>query len=180
LNKLNLFFIVFFILGVGSKLFAQNDREKIGEDELKRGNVTSYFNFSDKNKVNIEVNLWGYIKNPGVYLVPNGTKVLDLIAYGGGLQTTNEIDKIRLFRQKNDTLGVSKDNVTDLDYRYLVGGSKGSGISSNPVLNPGDILVILEGEPKRFFSTRENVAFYISIASALASFAVLLITVFRK
>ena len=88
----------------------QDKSERIGLDELiKTG--TNYYNYSDKDKVNIEVIMWGYIKNPGKYLIPKGSTLIDLITLGGGPVPETKLDDIRLVRLKNDSINVKENKV---------------------------------------------------------------------
>ncbi len=57
--------------------FSQDSSDiRIGTDEITKTGP-NYYNYADKDKVNIEVSLWGYVKNPGRYLIPQGTKAID-------------------------------------------------------------------------------------------------------
>lgn len=158
-------------------VIGQDDRERIGEDEITLTGP-NYYNYSDKNKVNIEVSLWGFVKNPGKYLIPRGTTVLDLITLGGGPSTEAMLDDIRLVRLKNDSLNISRDQIITLNYNdFLWEENIRSGIKNNPVLLPGDML-LLPGEPRYFF--RDNLGIILSISSFLITAAVLVINIIDR
>jgi len=149
------------------------DRQKVGNDEAfsQQG---GFYNFGDKNKVNIDVNVWGFVKFPGKYLIPKGSTVQDLISYSGGPLIDSKLEDFRLFRPKNDSLKITKDEVFYLNYDDLLWNEKvKSGNKTNPVLQPGDVLII-KGEPRYF--TRDNVAFILSISSVLISLGILVVT----
>ena len=38
----------------------------------------NYYNYGDKDKININVFVWGSIRVPGKYLIPQGTTLVEL------------------------------------------------------------------------------------------------------
>lgn len=175
--KLKFITISILILLFGAKLFAQNGKDKIGPEEIKI-NGANYYNYADKEKVNIEVNLWGYVKNPGKYLIPKGTTFIDLITLGGGPVQESKLEDVRLIRPKNDSLRITEDQVMTLNYDdYLWGERISSKGKSNPVLLSGDI-VLVPGSPRYFF--RDNLSFILSISSVLISMGILVLTISRN
>jgi hypothetical protein len=158
-------------------LFAQDGREKIGSEELRISGA-NYYNYADKEKVNIEVNLWGYVKNPGKYLIPKGTTFLDLLTLGGGPIPDSKLENIRIIRPKNDTLRITSDQIINLNYSdYLWSEQISSQSKPNPILTSGDI-VLVPGGPRYFF--RDNLSFILSIASVLISLGILVLTISRN
>lgn len=155
----------------------QDTREKIGsEDIIKNG--TNYYNYADKDKVNIEVSVWGYVKNPGKYLIPSGTTIIDLITLCGGPLTDSKMEDVRLIRLKNDSLKIKNDKVILLNFKDFLGEEKIKDVSrENPILIPGDIILI-PGVTKSTF--KENFALILGSVSTLTSIAVLIVTIFRK
>ena len=155
--------------------FGQSDKERVGDFINTMGG--SYFNYSDKNKVNIEVNIWGYVRNPGKYLIPKGCTVQDLISFAGGPVIESNLDDIRLFRPKNDSLGISEDKIINLNYNDLLWSENvNTKKLTNPVLESGDIL-IFPGSPKYFF--RDNIALVTSLTSVVIS-VLLLVLALKK
>lgn len=167
--------LIFILLPVA--VFSQDDREKIGADDIQKAGP-NYYNYADKDKVNIEVSLWGYVRNPGKYLIPQGTTILDLITLGGGPATDALLEDIRLIRLKNDTLNIVSDQIINLDYNDFLWEEKiKTGVKKNPVLMPGD-MVLIPGEPRYFF--RENLGIILSISSFLLTAAVLVVNIVNK
>lgn len=158
-------------------LFSQIDREKVGNDNITT-QQGGFYNYGDKDKVNIEVNVWGYVKYPGKYLIPKGSTIMDLISYSGGPLTDTKLEDIRLFRPKNDSMKVAKDEVFLLNYDDLLWEEKVRLKEKvNSVLYPGDIL-ILRGEPRYF--ARDNVNFILAISSVLISLGILVVSITRR
>lgn len=154
------------------------------QDKERVGNLQTYsqqgglFNYGDKEKVNIEVSIWGFVKYPGKYIVPQGSSLVDLISYAGGPLIDAKLEEIRFFRPKNDTLHVTADEMIKIDYNDIFWSDKvSSSKNRNMVLRPGDILVF-PGEPKLFF--KDNFAIVLSVASVLISLAILVVSITNK
>ncbi len=170
-------FSILIILSLPTILFSQNDREKVGNNEIN-SQQGGYYNYGDKNKVNIEVNIWGYVKFPGKYLIPKGSTVMDLISYSGGPITESKLEDIRLFRPKNDSLK-TKDKLINIDYNDLLWDAPPEDLRNfknkiNLPLMPGDIL-IFTGEPRYF--ARDNINFILSISAVLISIGILIVSI---
>lgn len=175
--KLKFLIFSFLLFSLTIKLFAQDGKDKIGPEELKISGA-NYYNYSDKERVNIEVNLWGYVKNPGKYLIPKGTTFIDLVTLGGGPIQDSNLEDIRIIRPKNDTLKITQEQIINLNYNdYLWGERINSQGKSNPVLISGDI-VLVPGSPRYFF--RDNLTFILSISSVLISLGILVLTISRN
>ncbi|MGV8017602.1 MAG: SLBB domain-containing protein [Ignavibacteria bacterium] len=170
------FFIIFLIL-CSLPAFAQDEKERLGiQDEIKLG--SNYYNYGDKDKVNIEVLVWGTIPTPGKYLIPQGTRLLDLITLCGGPSKDTKLEDIRIVRTKNDSLGIKEDKVIKLNYNdYLWDDKISLSAKQNPVLMAGDMIVFPLDQK---FSYRENLYLILSITSTLVSLTTFLITVLRK
>jgi hypothetical protein len=156
---------------------AQNDKEKIGIEQILN-QTGALYNYGVKDQVNIEVNVWGYVKLPGKYIIPKGTTMLDLISYAGGPTVDSKLKEIRLFRPKNDSLNIGNDQIFKFNYNDLLWEEKPNpNDKTNISLKAGDIL-ILPGEPKLFF--RDNFTLVLAACSTLISLAILIVSIVRK
>jgi hypothetical protein len=165
-----LFFLIFVFLGTN----VAQDKEKVGLSQIY-SQQGGFYNFGEKDKVNIEVGIWGYVKYPGKFIVPLGSTLVDLISYAGGPVVDAKLENIRLFRSKNDTLNITKDEVIKFDYNDIFWSEKVSQSSNrNIVLKPGDI-IIFPGEPRMFF--KDNFTIVMSAASVLISLAILVVSI---
>ncbi|MBK9332856.1 MAG: SLBB domain-containing protein [Ignavibacteria bacterium] len=168
--------LILIIISTGNT-YSQTDRMKVGNDAFST-QQGGYYNYGDKDKVNIEVNVWGYVRYPGKYLIPQGSTMTDLISYSGGPVTESRLEDIRLYRPKNDSLRVNQDVLIKLDYNDLLWEERVNIRSKiNTILLPGDILIIT-GEP-RYFS-RDNVNLILAISSVLISLGILVISITNK
>ena len=127
------------------------------------------FDYSDPAGFNIKVQLWGYVKYPGYYVVPANSNLNDILSYAGGPLEDAMMNDVRIYRQtETENEKLSRYNLNDL----LWGDSLSTEIIL-PKLNAGDV-VLVPGEPRYF--VREDVQFFVSITLALTTIAVLILS----
>ena len=161
------FCLILFIVSCCKYVNAQDDKERIGLEEIMKTGI-NYYNYADKDKVNIEVIVWGGIKNPGKYLIPAGTTVIDLITLAGGPVSEETIEFVKLIRMKNDSLKSQTDRIINLDYRGFFDKEKKSSYKYvNPVVQAGDMVTIPMEEEKTFWDYFKDVYGYIVPLAAL-------------
>lgn len=160
-----LFFFFFYVT-----LFSQDIR--IGAPVDNRYNPQGgFYDYSDPRYVNIMVNIWGYVRFPGKYYVPEQSRVLDLLSYSGGPTPDAFLDDVRLYRGSADDKGLIK----VLNYKDLMESPSPEIDKLNiPTLLPGDILLV-PGEPKLYI--RDYVTIISSITSTLISLAILILNI---
>lgn len=56
--------------------------------ERSRYSPAAFYNFAQPGDVSILVNVWGTVRNPGLYQVPQGTRLRRLISLSGGPNLT--------------------------------------------------------------------------------------------
>jgi hypothetical protein len=132
------------------------------------------FDLSDPSGVNIEVNLWGFVRLPGRYRVPYYTTFMDLMSYSGGPTENTRLEDMRIVR--TDSTG--KTRIIRLNYGDLLWEDeiKVTG-RENPVLKSGDVVIVPE---EKRFTFRDNLQFYMPIITGLLSIATFIITVSKK
>jgi protein involved in polysaccharide export with SLBB domain len=138
----------------------------------QKNNSAALFDLSDPTGINMEVNLWGYVRYPGRYRVPINTTFMDLISYSGGPTDESNLEDIRIIRGSNEQ--ASKPKVIKLNYDDILWGDQVSTQPKmNPILLPGDVVVILK---EKRYTFRDNLLFYIPIFTSLISIATFIIT----
>ena len=131
------------------------------------------YDLSDPSGINIEVNLWGFVRYPGRYIVPYNTTFVDLMSFSGGPIETSNLEEIRILRPAKDSTN-SKNTIIKLNYEDLLWGDKiKQSKINNPVLQAGDIILIME---ENRYSLRENFILIFPIVSGLISLATFIIT----
>jgi len=173
LNKYFFTFLLVTVLIFNGVLNSQ-DKERVGNFQTY-SQSGGLFNYGEKDKVNIEVSIWGYVKFPGKYIIPQGSTLVDLVSYAGGPSVDAKLDNIRLFRPKNDSLNISEDEMIKIDYNDIFWLDKVTFKKNrNIIMKPGDIL-IFPGEPRLFF--KDNISIILSVASVLISLAILVVSI---
>ncbi|MCX7875455.1 MAG: SLBB domain-containing protein [Melioribacteraceae bacterium] len=158
-----------------NNLFAQIKDYELGANLLNRTYQQSgYFDLSDPEAVNIKVAIWGWVRYPGRYVIPNYTTISDLISYSGGPLEGADLEDIRVLRTKDDdTQELIKLTYNDIIYANKI-DFKNQKILK---LQAGDI-VVLPGEPRLY--ARDKVAIWTSILSLIISLTILVLNITKK
>jgi hypothetical protein len=128
------------------------------------------FDYSDPAGFNIKVQLWGYVKYPGYYVVPANSNLNDILSYAGGPLEDAMMNDVRVYRHtENENEKLTRYNFDDL----LWGDSLSTEIVF-PKLNAGDV-VLVPGEPRYF--VREDVQFFVSLTLAVTTIVVLILSI---
>ena len=134
------------------------------EDSIKFGLLETskmgknYYNYSDPDKGNIEVIVWGGIKSPGIYLVPEGTSLVQLIALTGGAEDERIFETFKFIRTKDKNPNLKSDSVLVLNFSEFFDKEKRGSISKyNPLLLAGDILIFPIKPEKDFWGIAQRV-----------------------
>ncbi|MDD5362966.1 MAG: SLBB domain-containing protein [Ignavibacteria bacterium] len=147
-----LFLLISIIFFAASTVLPQSDSTVYGE-ALKRTTMNlNYFNYSNPASENIEVYVWGGIKNPGIYLVPVGTDLVKLISLTGGALDDRIYESFKLIRPKSRTGNMKTDSAYVFNYQDFFDPDKtGSYSKNNPELKAGDILVFPLSPGQKFW-----------------------------
>lgn len=158
-----------------NQAFSQDDDDLILGKSTKLGSAALY-DLSDPTGVNIEVNLWGFVRYPGKYRIPLKTTFLDVMSYAGGPLQDSNLEEIRILRNSDNING--KAEVIKLNYDDLLWGENiSSKPKNNPVLQPGDVILVLE---HKRFTFRDNVSFILPIVTSIVTIATLIITLTKN
>lgn len=144
----SLFLCLLFLCTTAGMAHAQ----RLSELDRSRYSPAAYYNFSEPGDVTILVNVWGSVRNPGLYEIPQGTRMNTLLSIAGGPDLVTSLTArnkrfitLRLLRnQGGEHRPVIENTVED---EVVV-------TSQDPVLEAGDVL-ILETRLKEKFSLRD-------------------------
>ncbi len=151
--------------------YSQDDDNLILGKSNKQTTAAVY-DLSDPTGINVEVNLWGFVRYPGRYRLPVNSTFLDLMSYAGGPLENTNLEDIRIVRQGIDT--GKKPQIIKLNYDDLLWEEQvKSGNRINPVLQPGDIILVLE---QKRYNFRENLSFFLPIVYGIISVVTLIVT----
>ena len=90
----------------------------------------------NQDQLLIRVNIWGFVKMPGQYLVPTNTDLVSLISYAGGPLEDAQLKKIRLIRT---AMGDSSEKLISLNVKKFI---ESGNESQNPQLLPNDTIIV--------------------------------------
>jgi len=171
--KVYFFFIYLILLSLQG--FSQSNDTKIGVDygSLKMNPQGAVYDYSDPQSVNIKVAVWGNVKFPGRYIVPDYTNVKDLLSYAGGPTENALLEDLRIYRTKED----STQEFISLNYNDLLWSKNPKKVSDAVQIKAGDVL-LAPGEPRWF--TRDYLSISLSIISTLISLSILILNIVRK
>lgn len=152
-----------------SCLYSQDSTLLLGKTD--KSNQGAIYDISDPSGVNIEVNLWGFVRLPGRYRIPINTTFMDLMSYSGGPLENTKLEDLRIVRTEAD----GKIRVIRLNYGDLLWEDEIKTLTrDNPVLKSGDIILVPE---TRRYTFRDNIQFYFPLVAGLISIATFIITV---
>lgn len=168
MKKSLLFLILISLLFSVSSLAQSRDYEIGASNPNAQRYNGGFYDFSDPTSINIKVAVWGFVRYPGRYVIPQYSDVLDLISYAGGPTDYAHLDDLRIYRILPDsTQTMIKFNVYDIWW----GDSLSTKIVHYPKLHAGDILSV-PGSQKYY--TRDWIMMGVSIISVMISLAILL------
>ncbi len=160
----------FFIVAISQFTFAQDDIQIGSSYNDLRNRQGGLYDYSDPTSINIKVQLWGYVRYPGFYIVPNRTTINELISLAGGPNEDATLSDIRVLKMKDDSTTIMQ----KYDYNDVMWEKSLTKQFKFVKLQAGDI-VIVPGEPRYFL--RQDVSFYLSVLTALASVVALIISI---
>lgn len=171
--KLKIILFILLALTISNK--AQDD-DGLLLGKTKKEITAAFYDVSDPEGINIEVNLWGFVKYPGRYIVPVKTTLMDLLSYAGGPLEDSDLNEIRIIRNPTNTN--EKPTLIKLDYNDLLWKDKVLKVNkNNPEIYSGDLVVVME-EKKYFF--REDVSFILAVTTSLFTIATFVLTLIYK
>ncbi|MBS1495131.1 MAG: hypothetical protein JST55_16615 [Bacteroidetes bacterium] len=159
------FVIVFFTFSNAS--FSQDTTLVIGNKVLKQ--KINYYDFSDPTKINFEVTVWGSFKSPGKYIVPEGSTLIDLITFAGLPLYSELLEDVTLLKAKNISSKYESAKVLKYNFKKFFDKNTSNFNIDNPLLGPGDIIVIpLEVEKSFWDYFKDGLIIIGPIASILS------------
>lgn len=110
------------------------------EDSYRKTGAQYYLGSTDE--LLMKVNIWGFVRNPGQYLVPTDTDLISLISFAGGPIEDAKMKNIKLIRAMGHNSTNGKDagpRVIKVDVeKYIESGDE----SLIPELRPDDTIVV--------------------------------------
>ena len=170
MKKIILAAIVFLL--ISDLGFAQVRDYELGSlSNSRRGSYGGYYDYSDPESINIKVSVWGFVKYPGRYFIPDHTTILDLMSFVGGPLDDSNLDEIRIYRLDEN----GNEIMLPVDYNDVMWEENlASKYRLVPDLKASDILVV-PGEPRLYFMDWFSIG--LSVFSALISLTILILNI---
>jgi len=102
--------------------------------QSQRSSAAQYY-LGEDDELLVPVNIWGFVRLPGQYFVPNNTDLISLLSFAGGPTEDAKISNIRLIR--NDPKQGSTVWKVDVK-KYIETGDE----RIIPLLRPGDTIIV--------------------------------------
>jgi hypothetical protein len=120
------YFFIFTLFVLISTTFAQDSQVQI-----QYADRPAQYILGGSDMLLINVNLWGHVQRPGIYSVPSGYTLIDLISSAGGPLGTARLSDVRIIRSNQQVINV------DVERFIKTGDSE-----LLPLLQPGDTIII--------------------------------------
>lgn len=108
-----------------------------GSSFQSTNNASAYYysgSLQGSEKLKIPAYVWGQVRSPGLYIVPDDTNLLTLISLAGGPTENAKLSQVRIVRPTSEG-----DKVIWVDLKkYMDSGNE----EQIPVMQPGDTVII--------------------------------------
>jgi hypothetical protein len=112
---------------------------------IARPQAARYF-LGNESEILMQINVWGFVRQPGQYMVPYDTDLIALLSYAGGPQEQAKVKNIKIIRKNAED---EKKRVITINVKQFMETGDPELV---PVLKPGDT-VIVAGTTFHFIST---------------------------
>ena len=103
---------------------------------LPSASAASYYYIAKPGELTMQVNVWGFVRNPGRYEVPSSTDLVQLLSFAGGPIEYAKMDEVKITRIiRNDSTSSKREIILDLERLDKVK-------ESDLALYPGDTIFI--------------------------------------
>ncbi len=125
--------LIIIIIGMSLSLWTQTEGGSISS--YNPGAVYQYSgSLTGTEQLKIRTYIWGQVRNPGLYIVPDDTDLLTLISSAGGPTENAKLSKIRIIRST-----MEGEKVINVDLKEYLETGQAELI---PILKPGDTVIV--------------------------------------
>jgi len=156
------FWVIAILLLFAISLFAQDVPSGM---QMGFGNGSAYLysgTLTETEQLKIKTYIWGQVRKPGLYIVPDNTDLLTLISLAGGPTEDAKLSKIKIIRP---TTTGKKIIIVDLK-KYMENGDK----ELIPELKPGDTIII---SGTVYYAFRKGAQFLSNLAIVISVYTAL-------
>ncbi|MBU1096044.1 MAG: SLBB domain-containing protein [Bacteroidetes bacterium] len=165
------YILLVFLFLIIDTVSAQIKDYELGASLTGQQSSGGFFDLSDPLTVNIKVAIWGFVRLPGRYVVPENTTITDLISYAGGPAIDAQLDNLRLYRVDSE----NNQQMIKFSFQELMWGDELKGVRNEiPALIASDVILV-PGSPKLYFKDWFGIT--LSIISMLLSLTILILNI---
>jgi hypothetical protein len=152
---------------------------KVGDIGTSRSSIGAYYNFGSETGLNITVSLWGYVRNPGRYVIPSGSNLIEFLSFGGGPTEGANLSEVKIIRK---VVGPDS-SFTERTYVYNVQQimerttADRTTRGSLPPILPGDTVIVEGSPPVQWMNVVSIIA---QVIWAVTSIVSVIVTLTRK
>jgi protein involved in polysaccharide export with SLBB domain len=150
--------------------YSQQEDYQVGlSQKYSTQNQGAYYDYSDPDGLNIKVSVWGYVKYPGRYIIPQRSDIRDIISYSGGVTDDAYLDDLRVYKVLPD----STQQMMQFNYEDLWWNENLKEDLSLYRMEAGDVLIV-PGRPRLYWE--DYLTLSLSIVGVLLSLTTLIVT----
>ncbi|HZW39631.1 MAG: SLBB domain-containing protein [Syntrophothermus sp.] len=162
-------FAVILLFTLHQNLFSQTENLQVGSNNPYRGQG-GFYDYSEPEAINIKVAIWGFVKFPGKYIIPENSSINDLISFAGGPTEDAKLKEMSVYRIGKDSVA----SLENLNYDELLWNKENVKAPINSKIQPGDILLV-PGDQRLYF--RDYLSLTLSVVSTLISLSILILNI---
>ena len=151
---------VFVALVAVSEALAQESQDSLVDPDTGIRQPQYYLSPGLEDELNIRVQIWGEVRIPGLYVVADGTDLIEAISLAGGPTQDASLSRVKVIRFAGDRRGVIDINVND----YIRSASEDATLR----LQPNDTINV----PSRFWPKVGRWAGLLTTLALIANVAV--------
>ena len=157
------------LVSAGISLAQQEDYQLGLNQSYLRQNQGAYYDYSDPDGLNIKVSVWGYVKFPGRYVIPQRSDIKDFISYAGGVSDDSFLNDLRIYKILPD----SSQQMMQFNYEDLWWNKDLKQGLTLYKMEASDVLVV-PGRPRLYWE--DYLTLSLSIVGVLLSLTTLIVT----
>jgi len=128
-------FLPWLLLAVLSFTSQGQGQPQKGQETTFRNRAAQYY-LGSEDELLIKVNVWGFVANPGQYLIPRDTDLISLISFAGGPREEAKMKGVKIIR---GTAADGQPKIIEVNVKKFL---KTGDQHLIPTLLPGDTVIV--------------------------------------
>lgn len=125
------------------------------EDDQRDSNRGAQYFLGAQDELLIRVNIWGFVRKPGQYMVPKNTDLISLISFAGGPLEQAKIKKVKIIRAvESNPVSPSSNNRFNQDELLLASPALRGNANLNTLSSPAQ--QVIKVDIKKYIETGQQ------------------------